>query len=422
MRKVLICALALVLLLPATAFAAADSDKYSGFIGNLPDTIKGAIATETILLDIQANDGTSKTFGVKTEKGAVKEYQEGAYTDSTIAIHISENVMEKMGSSTDPISIVKDEWGTGIRLEGLTLGNKIKLFFVDISARIFFFFGGGGTGSGGGAGSGGLPGGGQPPVLPIPKTETSCFDNIDNDADGALDCQDNDCRGKACTNINVACQAGAVGGGPSKVCSNAACNAVVDICKETNCADGNDNDADGNADCMDADCNAQTCKLTQPPAGAVGPVRTDTCVNRVCKASVNQWTEINCNDGIDNDQDGGADVADYDCPYVDLKPTKVEYLGIVVVNISFNAYNHKVYFKNVGTAATNGKQFTMQLWDDSDNYMGACNYAAVLNADTEGSCTIQATTKPASVKLKVDIFNAQPEVNKNNNAATLTVV
>lgn len=84
-----------------------------------------------------------------------------------------------------------------------------------------------------------------------------CDDGIDNDNDGFIDCEDNDCESEA-------------------------------ICAVEICNDGIDNDEDGYTDCEDIDCDSD-------PSCAV---------------------EI-CDDGIDNDNDGFTDCEDVDC---DLDP------------------------------------------------------------------------------------------------------
>ena len=56
-----------------------------------------------------------------------------------------------------------------------------------------------------------------------PSSETDCSDNIDNDGDGDIDCNDIDCLGE-----------------PS--------------CPEVDCTDGIDNDADAQTDCNDPAC------------------------------------------------------------------------------------------------------------------------------------------------------------------------
>ncbi len=59
--------------------------------------------------------------------------------------------------------------------------------------------------------------------LPPPARETYCFDGIDDDNDGRIDCADADCSRIGCPEL---------------------------------CADGLDNDADGDVDCDDTDCQA----------------------------------------------------------------------------------------------------------------------------------------------------------------------
>ncbi|MED5373854.1 MAG: hypothetical protein VX899_22740 [Myxococcota bacterium] len=62
-------------------------------------------------------------------------------------------------------------------------------------------------------------------------SETDCFDGVDEDRDGLMDCEDADC-------------------------------ADAWACTESDCSDGSDNDGDGLADCDDDDCLArQECGL-----------------------------------------------------------------------------------------------------------------------------------------------------------------
>ncbi|MFT6395340.1 MAG: hypothetical protein ACJAYU_000082 [Bradymonadia bacterium] len=88
-------------------------------------------------------------------------------------------------------------------------------------------------------------------VLNATRIETACGDDIDNDEDGDIDCDDSDC-------------------------------AETDGCFEV-CDDRFDNDGDGDIDCADADCDA-------------------VCI------------EI-CDDAVDNDRDGLTDCADADCEF-----------------------------------------------------------------------------------------------------------
>jgi hypothetical protein len=70
------------------------------------------------------------------------------------------------------------------------------------------------------------------------------------------------------------------------------------------CAAAGDEDADGAADCLDADCSADPACAAPPPASAEG----------------------DCADGLDEDADGDLDCADSDCtadPVCSLPPPAV---------------------------------------------------------------------------------------------------
>jgi FG-GAP repeat len=93
---------------------------------------------------------------------------------------------------------------------------------------------------------------------PPPPAEEICNNEIDDDGDGGIDCDDADC--------------------------NAVCPSFE------RCDDGADNDLDGLFDCNDPDC-------------------VPTPDNDVCAAP-----EV-CDDAIDNDADGDLDCADVDCAF-----------------------------------------------------------------------------------------------------------
>ncbi len=117
--------------------------------------------------------------------------------------------------------------------------------------------GGGSSGTGGGSsgtGGGSSTGGGSA------ARELNCANGMDDEGDGATDCDDSDC-------IGVTCGMG--------------CTCALRRKTEIACDDGMDNDADGNRDCADSDC-------------------------------VGAGTEI-CNDGIDNTCDRAIDCGDSKC-------------------------------------------------------------------------------------------------------------
>jgi hypothetical protein len=120
--------------------------------------------------------------------------------------------------------------------------------------------------------------------------ETTCDDGLDNDSDGVIDCLDESCLGLECLTVvppqrrcgaklPVATDGGLDAGAPVDAgISDAGLDAGMSdgglmlgcYPPETDCANGLDDDGDGVADCLDADCDGFTC--------ASGTL----CTNRLC--------------------------------------------------------------------------------------------------------------------------------------------
>ncbi len=128
-------------------------------------------------------------------------------------------------------------------------------------------------------------------------SETYCNDSADNDCDGQIDCDDSSCAGAPCGLYGRLCSGGAC------VCSG---NGGTPQSSETYCNDNADNDCDDLIDCEDNGCENRSC-------GAFGL----TCSSGACICSGNggtpQSSETYCNDNADNDCDGLVDCEDNSC-------------------------------------------------------------------------------------------------------------
>ncbi|MBN1962319.1 MAG: hypothetical protein JW841_15395 [Deltaproteobacteria bacterium] len=127
--------------------------------------------------------------------------------------------------------------------------------------------------------------------------ETICNNSIDDNNDTNIDCADPDCATQACILNKTA-----------GTCQNLVC--VTEECTPTKstdiCNNNIDDDCDGNTDCEDSDCDAQSCLINS----AAGTCQNSVCVAIACTPT--QTTEI-CDNNIDDDCDTNIDCADSDC-------------------------------------------------------------------------------------------------------------
>ena len=126
-----------------------------------------------------------------------------------------------------------------------------------------------------------------------------CEDTIDNDGDGYVDCEDSDCEGTSvcetagteeeCSESNP-CENG-------YTCEEGVCVAEEAVCSNVlpECADGVDNDADGNTDLDDSEC----VDWEDEESGVIDEEEDE-------EDSVSE-IKYQCNDLEDNDADNRTD-------------------------------------------------------------------------------------------------------------------
>ena len=118
-------------------------------------------------------------------------------------------------------------------------------------------------------------------LIPVENTLELCIDGEDNDMDGEVDCLDEDCK------TLTVCIVGS---------SSSPLPEFEDTVEE--CSDGIDNDLDSKIDCEDEGCeDLQACNKTS--SSAPQPVFENTYDD--------------CRDGLDNDGNGDVDCADEGC-------------------------------------------------------------------------------------------------------------
>lgn len=157
-----------------------------------------------------------------------------------------------------------------------------------------------------------------------------CDDGEDNDGDGAADCDDPDCSGDPACATESDCDDGEDNDGDGLVdCADRRDCSDDPACMEMNCSDSEDDDGDGLFDCDDPDCAGRGCCVAPERCddlvdndgdGLIDCEDLDRCIDAdVCAAP----PEV-CDDGVDDDGDGLADCADPECVRFPSCPTPPE--------------------------------------------------------------------------------------------------
>ena len=183
-----------------------------------------------------------------------------------------------------------------------------------------------------------------------------CDDGVDNNGNGLVDCADPQCDGFVIPDSVTNCGQGACAATGNLECSNLG---LVDTCQpgapgnegpygDPSCSDGIDNDCnnqtddadtncqagpeicdnniddnnDGLVDCADPQCDGfvgqpGSCTTSLPGICSAGTIACDLgetfCDQDTQAVTEGPFSSPTCNDGLDNDCDGSADVSDSDC-------------------------------------------------------------------------------------------------------------
>ena len=114
---------------------------YNSRIDNAPDILKSFVGSERIDLNIIRNDGSIYRTGFVMQNARISSIVEGGVSDPTISINATEDSINRIRSSDDPISTFQQERNFGgINIQGNTLTTKIKLGIVLSNTDVLKFF------------------------------------------------------------------------------------------------------------------------------------------------------------------------------------------------------------------------------------------------------------------------------------------
>ncbi|WP_224242970.1 hypothetical protein [Hyalangium gracile] len=186
------------------------------------------------------------------------------------------------------------------------------------------------------------------------RREVACDNTQDDDTDGDIDCVDTDCNSLPC--------------GPG-------CTCIARKKAETDCNNQADDEGDGLIDCLDPDCDSRSCgpgcqclNLTRGEADCINTVNDDgdaqtDCADSDCNEKScgegcfcrnNVKAEDLCDDNLDNDGDGTMAAPKTDCQDNDCvsKPCGVGCLCVAVNTKKEVVCSDKLDNDGDGTMAT----------------------------------------------------------------------
>ena len=115
-------------------------NSYNSKIDNAPDILKRLVGNEKINIDVIRNDGSVFRVGFVMENARINQAVEGGFSDASIILTTTENAVNTIRSSDNPIDTFQKQEDLGqVRIEGDNLRTKVKLSVVFSSSVLQFF-------------------------------------------------------------------------------------------------------------------------------------------------------------------------------------------------------------------------------------------------------------------------------------------
>lgn len=148
MKHSILAAAMLLVLSLSIAGAVVDSasiqyyvDIYNNRVDNAPDILKGLLGNERININITKNDGSILVTGFEMENARINRVVDGGVNDPTITVVTTEDAIDNIRSSDNPISTFQTERERGqVVIKGNSLTTRVKLDAILSSTSVLQFF------------------------------------------------------------------------------------------------------------------------------------------------------------------------------------------------------------------------------------------------------------------------------------------
>jgi len=117
------------------------AERYNKKIGKVPKILTYLLGEEKVNIKISLDNGKICRLGYKTEKGLITKIVEGWLKDPTIKVTTTQEVIERINASADPLAAFRSERAMrGLIIEGQSLETRIKLDAALSSNSVLWFF------------------------------------------------------------------------------------------------------------------------------------------------------------------------------------------------------------------------------------------------------------------------------------------
>jgi hypothetical protein len=101
-----------------------------------PYLIRAQLGDEKINATVLLNNGSTIVWGFETKDQKIVQWEKGGIDNSTIDVYTTEDVIDGVGNSTDPLAVYRDAEKSGkVSVRANTFGAELKLSAIYPATR-----------------------------------------------------------------------------------------------------------------------------------------------------------------------------------------------------------------------------------------------------------------------------------------------
>ncbi|MDY6826808.1 MAG: hypothetical protein SVV67_06495 [Bacillota bacterium] len=113
---------------------------YNDNIDQIPDVVKSLFAGEKIILHVSMEDDSEELIGIVTTEDSclIEQYLAGGVEEPTLRVYIDRATIDR--HLANPVSEEIIDTAVNLKMEGVGIGNQIKVFVLSLAQKIVGLF------------------------------------------------------------------------------------------------------------------------------------------------------------------------------------------------------------------------------------------------------------------------------------------